>query len=828
MKSTMTFGIQTARAAALLCLTAAAFLGATARAQTATSPEPQADSSGAASPAVLQEITVTATRRAEPLQQVPISVAAFTAQTLAKQGVHDIDTLSNLTPGLTFQRNGSAEDYNDEGSDINIRGIDSNAGAATTGVYIDDTPITSRHLGFGNTSVYPAVFDLDRVEVLRGPQGTLFGAGSEGGTVRFILPEPSLHQTEVYALADAASTDNGAPSYEVGAALGAPIIAGTLGLRISASSRYDGGYVDRVGYTYPNPQILANPMFNGDVMDRHANWMRTDTFRIALRWSINDHVVLTPSFYYQYLHLNDTGAYWPGLSNPGAAVFRQGDSLPNTSTDPFWVSAVRLNWDLGFAQFISTTSYFWRDQHSVSNYTNFDRALYYDIDTAFGVPGLTPWPAPGDAGWATLEDKQNNIFEEDRLVSEGSGKLSWTVGLFLAHMREAVPEFIFDPNIDAEYGACAGVGIPCPNGEILAEPTQEVTDKEAALYGNATYALTPTFKVTAGVRVADDRYDGTVTQGGAIVGVPLTSPIQSTTPGKEHPVTPKAVLTWQPARDRMMYVSASKGYRVGGINADVGAVCGLDLANLGLNGTPTTYRSDSLWSYELGTKDTFAHRFQVDASVYWIDWKDIQQNVYLQDCGNQFVANLGAVHSRGGDIDMRLQALDSLVLGLTAAYTDATFAKSVCAGNLTFNGTQCTNSTGAARDTIVRAGNKLAGAPWRFVGTMDYTFRRWSDGALPYFHADFAYTTAQTGLSPGQDPNNGGDLTIPGLPVTRSLDLRAGMRWRGFDASLYANNVTNTAPVLFETRDVALPFDQLYFAHTWRPRTIGITGTYRY
>jgi len=833
MKQIIALGVRTGRRAAFAGLTAMVVIGVTvdttARAQTATSAQSQNNSAtSTASPPVLEEITVTATRRAESLQQVPISVIAFTAQALAKQGVHDIDDLSTLSPGLMFIRNGAGEDYNDESSDISIRGIDSDAGTSTTGVYIGDTPITDRHLGFGGTAAYPEVFDLDRVEVLRGPQGTLFGAGSEGGTLRFIQPEPSLQQTEVYALGDAATTDNGAPSYQVGAALGTPLIAGTLGLRISASSRYDGGYVDRVGYTYPNAQLLADPTFNGDVIDRHANWQRTDTFSVALQWAINDRVTLTPSFYYQYLHLNDTGSYWAPLSDPGASVFRQGDALPDTSTDPFAVSAVRLDWDLGFAKFISNTSYFWRDQHSVSNYTNFDRALYYLIDTSYGVPGLSPWPAPGDAAWATLQDKQNNIFEEDRLVSEGGGKLNWTVGVFLAEMREAAPEFLFDPNLDAEFGACTDVGIPCPNGEILAEPITGITDKQVALYGNATYSLTRTLKATVGVRVADDRYNGGVVWGGAVMGLPLTTPINSSASGNEHPVTPKAVLTWQPTNDRMVYASAAKGYRVGGINANVGVICGTDLSNLGLSSTPTTYRSDSLWSYELGTKDTFARRFQVDASAYWIDWNDIQQNVYLPTCGNQFVANLGEVHSRGGDIDMRVQPLDSLVLGLTAAYTDATFAKAVCAGTLTFNGSQCTDGAGFTSDTLVRVGDKLSGEPWQFVATMDYTFHGWFDRALPYFHADYVYTTAQNGLTPAQNPEDGGSATITGLPLTKSLNLRAGARLSDFDVSLYANNVTNTAPLLFESTEVAASFDRLDLAHTWRPRTIGITVSYRH
>src|SRR5579872_6571497 len=196
----------------------------------------------------LQEIIVTAERREERLQDVPISVSAFSQEKLDAQGLRNIDDLARLSPGVAFSRNGMAasSNYNDESSDINIRGIDSTAGTSTTGIYIDDTPIQSRHLGFGAVNAFPALFDLDRVEVLRGPQGTLFGAGAEGGAVRFISPQPGLTHYSGYLRSEASSTRAGDPSYEIGAALGGPIVDNTLGFRVSASYRRDGGWVDRV------------------------------------------------------------------------------------------------------------------------------------------------------------------------------------------------------------------------------------------------------------------------------------------------------------------------------------------------------------------------------------------------------------------------------------------------------------------------------------------------------------------------------------------------------------------------------------------------------
>src|ERR1700722_2533297 len=266
----------------------------------------------------LEEIVVTATRRTERLQDVPVSVLAFSQEKMDSQGLKNVDDLARLSPGLNFQRNGmsSAGNYNDEGSDINIRGVDSTAGTSTTGIYIDDTPIQTRHIGFGSINAFPALFDLDRVEVLRGPQGTLFGAGAEGGVVRFIAPEPNLTKSTGYVKSDFSITDGGSPSYSEGAAVGAPIIDDVLAFRVSVSYERDGGWVDRTSYTL-SPPGAANVFggaptptpINGSTTDPNANWSETTTARLAVTWKVTDALEITPSVYYQRYYINDTAAY---------------------------------------------------------------------------------------------------------------------------------------------------------------------------------------------------------------------------------------------------------------------------------------------------------------------------------------------------------------------------------------------------------------------------------------------------------------------------------------------------------------------------------------
>ena len=806
------------------------------------------DTETAAASGGLEEIVVTATRRSERLQDVPVSVLAFSQEKLDAQGLKNIDDLSRLSPGLNFQRNGmsSAGNYNDEGSDINIRGVDSTAGTSTTGIYIDDTPIQTRHIGFGSINAFPALFDLDRVEVLRGPQGTLFGAGAEGGVVRFIAPEPNLNKSTGYAKADLASTDGGAPSYEGGAAFGAPIIDGVLAFRASVSFRRDGGWVDRVGYSLsPNDTVaLPTPIYNGNTTLSNANYSDTTTARLALKWQVSDTLEISPSIYYQRLQINDTSAYWISLSDPASNVYRNGNAGTNPSSDPFSLTAIKVKWDLGFASLFSNTSYYDRNQQATSDYTQYLRATWNSFGALANV-----FPAAGDNGYAQFQDNQRNFFQEFRLASsDTSARIVWNAGLFFSHLSENVPENIIDPTLNSEVLAYTGgnpavpvctATLPCPTGLIFNGPVDRVIDKQIAAFGEVAFKLTDTFKATAGLRVSKLDYTGSVAETGGFLGTTIITQSSAT----EKPVTPKVVLSWQPDRDDMVYVSASKGFRPGGPNVGVGSICGASLTALGLTQVPGQFSSDSLWSYEIGSKNTFLdHRLQINASLFYIDWNNIQQNVYLPSCGEQFIANLGKAKSEGGDVEVLYKPLEALTFDLTAAYTDARLTKTSCAGTLTYGGPDvgCTGP-GIAASPIATNGDALLGAPWSFTASTEYHFAEWA-GRTPYARLDFQHSTAQKSLLPGQDENNGlFDSTIPGLPVLNNLSVRAGLRFNGVDLSAYADNLTNAHPLMFESRDIA-PYsngpgsdprtgpttDDLYFGRGVRPRTIGITATYRY
>jgi len=765
----------------------------------------------------LGEIVVTAQRRSERLQDVPMSIQAFSQQSLDQQGVRSVDDLTRVSPGVTFIRNGmsSSGNYNDEDSDISIRGIDSTAGTATTGIYVDDTPIQTRHLNFGTVNPYPALFDLDRVEVLKGPQGTLFGAGSEGGTIRFITPEPSLTSYSGYARAEFGQIDNGGNSYTAGAAVGGPIIDGVLGFRVSASFQEDGGWVNRV--TYARPPSTVDPasgatLYSGDPVvtgttEKNANWRDTQTFRVALKWQPIDGLSIDPSLYVQTLHINDTGAYWLNISNPANNLYNNGNAQRDPSTDPWYLGAIKVSWNQPWANIVSNTSYFSRQQHSVSDYSQwFDTVFFYN-----------QYPPAGEINSSYFTDHQNNFNEEIRASSvDSNAPLQWTAGLFYTHTNEDSTEYVVS---DA---ACAGNTCPIsspglPAGaETYLQPRFSMLDKQAAIFGEVSWKFTDQLKFTAGLRYSDLQYYGVVQE--VEQGLFGTLNVNTPSSGSSRPLTPRFVFNYQPTVDNLIYASAAKGFRPGGINTTLPSTC-FTGTGVSPSSAAAPFSSDSLWQYEIGTKNTlFDHHLTVNAAVYYIKWKNIQQFIYLS-CGLGLDYNSGEVTGKGGDLEVQWRPLDALTLGLTASYTDSSFDDNVVLGT---------------SDRVVTSGDHLQASPWNLDLNGEYVWT--ANDVKPYLRLDYQYATAQKSLIPYTDPANNpnADATLPGLPEIRILNLRAGVRLDSVDVSLFANNALNYHTPIFVSRDFNAPVYGLpnlntnYFGRGYAPRTVGITGTYRF
>ena len=270
------------------------------------------DTGAAPATGALEEIVVTATRREENISKVPISITALNQDSLDQKGIRDMTEMVRFMPGVTIDTSGT--------NAISIRGISSSGGAGTTGIYIDDTPIQMRAVGFNPDDTLPKTFDLDRVEVLRGPQGTLFGAGSEGGTVRYIMVQPSV-TSDILLRAHRSSRRRRmvSPAMRSASLTAQPIIDGVLGFRASIWYRFDGGWINRVDDT------------TRQVTDQDANRANTTAARFALLYQPIDSVKITPSIMYQYKRQHDLGTYWPAYSDPGQGQFN--NATPGTDSD---------------------------------------------------------------------------------------------------------------------------------------------------------------------------------------------------------------------------------------------------------------------------------------------------------------------------------------------------------------------------------------------------------------------------------------------------------------------------------------------------------------
>jgi outer membrane receptor protein involved in Fe transport/outer membrane protein OmpA-like peptidoglycan-associated protein len=741
----------------------------------------QPQSAAATNGSGLEEVVVTSTRRAEDIQRVPITVTAYSEAQMDDQGIKQIDDLARLTPDLQFTHTAGSNGANI--SNISIRGVFSDVGAATTGIYIDDTPIQTRNIGYFSSNAYPAIFDLDRVEVLRGPQGTLFGAGAEGGAVRFLTPQPSLDTYSGYARSEISDTINGDPSYEAGVAVGGPIVEDKLGFRASGWTRNDGGYVDRV-----SPDT-------GKVVDANSNYDVSSAGKLAFAWKPTDALTITPSFYYQNIYDHDRDQYWATLSNANADEFKQAARVGQPSRDQFALPALKIQYDFDDFSIISDTSYFAHKRTQQLDYSNYLGGLIYGNTAAF---------PPGDVPSVVyLDTNQRDVTQEVRVQStDKDALLTWTAGVFYSWDKKTSQElygngqsFFFPVLIDGKFGQREWI---------------HAYDEQVSGYGDITANLADGVKATAGVRVSDTKFNYVYDADGVINGG-VSHNLGSQ---QETPATPKFGLSWQVDPQNFLYASAAEGFRPGGAQQPITVgLCGPDLKTLGETSTPTTYNSDSLWSYELGAKDSlFGGRLLLDSSVYVIKWNSIQQTVRLPICGFSYVANLGAATGVGGDISARLLVTEGLTIGGALGYNDLTFDKTIHEGN------------SAAGQKIIFAvkGDRIGGPPLNATAWAQYGFQIFGDTDA-YSRVDYSFQSHSVSFDPavfGYDPG------IRPAEASSSLSLRVGATFDGWDISAFVNNLTNDETYLTSTHDI--PGSRIYYNLSYRPTTAGLTVVYRF
>jgi iron complex outermembrane recepter protein len=860
----------------------------------------------------LQEVVVTATRHEESLSKVPISVTALTQDAMDSRGIKDFQDIARFTPGVSIDNSGT--------NAISIRGISSSAGAGTTGIYLDDTPIQMRNVGFNPEDTLPKTFDLERVEILRGPQGTLFGAGAEGGAVRYIFAQPSLTASSSNIRSEVSYTEYGQPSYEFGVAHGQPLIDGTLGWRASIWYRNDGGWIDRV-----------SPSSEDDVIEHNVNYSHTLVTRLAAIWQPRDGLTLTPNFLFQDRQTHDQPTYWPAYSNPGSGQFNTATPEAIRDPDQFYLGAIKLQWDLGKSAIISNTSYYHRWNQTGYQGTVYDLAFYQSLGwnnnplfgAASGVPGAIglgcqaapavnasacPWyplinangllngipgraPLPAQfADYSTpnvMTNTQNTWVQELRWQSsDENSRLKYTVGVFWELAKEGSTENLLDPNIDPFFVYLYGVPAtqlftyqPTPGGPFIAPyscpgdpyyPTGYSAVPQCSIYWNAnttydrqlagytemSYQLTDQWRLTVGQRVARtefnlDHYANGLENFGPspLPPAPLGSQVKASE--SETSNTPRVSLAWQIDNLNMVYATYSKGFRPGGGNAPLPTYCGpgpgtpLTLAGYP-NGAPLTYGSDTTQNYEIGSKNAFGPSLKIATSVYYIKWSGIQQNVYVAGtCGLQFTDNLGDAVAKGFDMQAELALGSSFFMDLSVGYTNAKFTENSLPPG------------GAGYPLRAADGDAISGEaaidyapgtnpPWQVAVGPEYRFTIKNHEAFVRF--DWEYESRNPWLAPVQDPN-----TSQFFPYTYTLSsttfasLRGGVTLGDWQVTPFIDNLFNNHTTTNYALGQLDPYNPDHLpgmpgvgpgtlvgaptpqenAYTFRPRTFGITASWR-
>jgi iron complex outermembrane recepter protein len=798
-----------------LCVALAAFSPTLARADSAATDE-------TAGP--LQEIVVTATRHEESLSKVPISVTALTQEALDVRGIKDFQDVARFTPGVDIDNSGT--------NNISIRGIASTGGAGTTGIYLDDTPIQMRALAFNPDEALPKSFDIDRIEVLRGPQGTLFGAGSEGGTVRYITTQPSLTKSSIYSREEVSYTEGGEPSYEAGVAGGTPIIDGTLGVRASVWYRRDGGYIDRI-----DPVTLATD-------EKNANYDQTMLIRVAAIWAPTEHLTVTPSYYYQDRYRNDVESYWPLYSDPSSNRYVSADPTQRSAPDRFYLPALKIEGDLGATKLISNTSYYHREEETGYDGTLYNLGFYqtflgpnYSLLQPLLIDGTgihLPAAASNYRSPASIDNGQQNFTQELRLQSnDPAAQLIWTTGLFFSQNRQRYLEQIHDPLLNELTLATTGLpyqqvftdpnGNPVPYDPRYPQDSYflltNAKDQQLAAYGEGTYSFTDQLKLTVGARYSKSKYSfESLTGGPQLFLAPQTVGADK----NENSFTPKVSFSYQMDPKNLYYFTYAKGFRPGGGNNPVPqAACATDFANLGISGAPKTFDSDTVNSFEVGAKNNIDNRFKIASSIYYIRWNNIQQTVIPPICQISFISNLGTAVAKGMDIQAEIAITDSFTVELATGYTDARY-------------TQDSRLTPSENPPVVSTGDAVTGqsaqptAPFTATIGLEYKFSVFTHDS--FIRVDDEFEGRAKWPSPGQDPTTQQfDAANYTLSSTNFASARAGMNFGGWQVAAFVDNLTDTHTVTNYnwTIDPGDGESRLERQFTFRPRTIGLSFTYR-
>lgn len=766
----------------------------------------------------LQSITVTATKRTEDIKDIPTAVSAIDADQLVEHHIGSYDDITRAVPSVSFQAGTGPGLQN-----IQMRGVSSTSGSATVGIYIDEVSVTVKNTYDG--AVEPKLFDLERVELLKGPQGTLYGASSMGGTIRFIAKQADVNEFGGSASTDLSYTKSGTLSNDTNAVVNIPLVKGTFALRIGADVSYQSGFIDH--YT-PTPTgngpggtslTLYSNDSTGILEQKGVNDVRNEVLRVAGKYTGPDDLTIIPAFFLQRTTQGDSGVFFPDIGQ-----YAQDKRVGEPAKDIVTVPSLTVNKGFGFGDFTSVTSYFRRDFHRTTDGTYYNSNVFANY---FILPTFPSGTAAQNAYTSNVigflsspafYDTTTDQFSQELRLASRDAKvadfpITWVGGLYFSNLRQAHTDDEFMPGLQADFQQNYGVDIsttPLGNAflpgvsyanDLIYLAHNKLRERQIAPFGELGVDITSKLKASLGLRYVTAKTSYGFTSGG-FYAYGLPNPYSNE--ASFHATTPKASLDYAVNPTSNVYASIAKGFRLGGPTGPdpanlPGGSCDQDYANLGIPGAPLKYDSDSLWSYEVGSKGRYLdNRLSVNAAIYAINWKNIQQSVNLPICGFTFTTNAGDAKSYGSELEVRFLATQSLSLTLAAGTTHAFITR--------------TNEPG-----IFTVGETILNVP-DYTATLsaDYDHPIGDDTNL-FVRADFPYTgRAHAYYSSSSAPYH----YSPNYGV---LNLNMGVTRKKLTLGLYGKNLANNKKI------IQYPLvNTVQEGYTLRPLTVGVTASYQF
>lgn len=705
---------------------------------------------------VLEEIVVTSQRRAESLQDVPTAITALSGEALANRHLQGNADLASQVPSLSFDVQGPGE------STLAIRGLGTSYGLApAVSYYVNETPLDIRTDG---TAGVPDIdfFDVERVEVLRGPQGTLYGSSSMGGALRILTAQPDPNAFAMSAQAGGSTMDGGGSGYLMKSAVNMPL-AENAAIRMVAGYEHVGGYIDRAA-----PSDYAEPRPDLPVTARRINDANLTSGRILGLWNPTDTLSVKPSILFSEIDADSNSQYFTNLPERTTAA-----TYASPSKSRLVVGNLVLEQEFEFAQLMSSTSVLSRDIDNLDDYS----LLLTNLAPAFGASQSLNYPTTH-----RLESNNEGFIQEVRLTSSAQGPLRWVAGLYFSRFEQHSIELIDSEAFAAEIGQTDSASIYTFD--------QNLVDRQSAVFADLTYEILPNLEVTAGARYYELRDSLENTQTGV-----LAAPNQPLVRAKTSGTSPRFVLTYKPTDDVTLYGTAARGYRPGGPNVGLAEGTGCALTDA----YSPFYDPDSVWNYEVGAKtELLQRRMSINVAAYRIDWSDVQQAVVDPGCGYIIVANVGTATSEGVEAEINFMPFESLLLTAGGSYTRAEFESIAAAYNAA---------------SAVQAGDPLPDVPrqkWSLAGEYTFTF---AGGRTGFLRADWAHV--------GKVPTGFTELAT--RPAYDTVGASLGVRLDRYEISVYGRNLTNSNGILSIQDGATTSFGDVFKTRiSTPPRLIGI------